>query len=340
MPTRALWGFIAPSLVLMALCIGVPLFFVLGESVQQTRTLYETVEVERCTPGFPQPTCVVETERRAVQDASGAPIRERVFVGGENYAAVLRTDQLAEAVQTRDASALQGAQFWSALRFTLTFTLLTQPIVIALGLAAALAAEATVARLRGVVTFVFLLPFFITPIIGALSVRWLFIGDGVLTIALERLTGQELALFAEGWSLEILMMLYRVWNTTPFAFIVFYAGLRSVDRALLDAATIDGANRWERLRFVTLPHLAPLILFVTLIGLMDGYRVYEEIVGFSAAPQVVSLQWLTVEYLTPDETGNRAIGRASASAALTVAGVMVLLAPALMRFWRERRAAA
>lgn len=339
MPTRTLWVFIAPSLILMFICIGVPLALVLGESLHQTRSIYETVEVERCTPGFPSPTCEITTERRTVLGPDGAPERERVFVGTENYRSILRTDEVAEAIATRDATALEGVQFWSALRFTLTFTLLTQPFVIVLGLMVALAVEATVTRLRGVVTFVSLLPFFITPIIGALSVRWLFIGDGVLTVALERVTGRELALFAEGWTLELLMMLYRVWSTTPFAFIVFYAGLRTVDRALLDAATVDGASRWERLRYVTLPHLAPLILFVTLIGLMDGYRVYEEIVGFSAAPQVVSLQWITVEYLTPDETGNRAIGRASANAALTVAGVMVLLTPALVRFWRERRSA-
>lgn len=339
MPTRALWVFIAPSLVLMFLCIGVPLALVLGESVHQVRTVYETVEIERCTPGFPNPVCETTTERRAVQGPDDAPLRERVFVGAENYRTVLRPDQLTDAIASADASQLQATQFWSALRFTLTFTLLTQPVVIALGLAVALATEATVSRLRGVVTFVSLLPFVITPIIGALSVRWLFIGDGVLTVALERLTGHELALFAEGWTLELLMMLYRVWSTTPFAFIVFYAGLRTVDRAQLDAAIVDGASRWQRLRYVTLPHLAPLILFVTLIGLMDGYRVYEEIVGFSAAPQVISLQWITVEYLTPDETGNRAIGRASANAALTVVGVMILLAPALMKFWRERRGA-
>lgn len=339
MPTRALWAFIAPSLVLMVLCIGVPLVLVLGQSVHQTQTVYETVEVERCTPGFPAPSCVTMTERRAAPGPDGAPLRERAFVGGENYASIVRPDQLAEAIETADTSLLQGVEFWSALRFTLTFTLLTQPLVVALGLAVALATEATIPRLRGAVTFAALLPFVITPIIGALSVRWLFIGDGVLTAALERLTGAELALFAEGWTLELLMMLYRVWSTTPFAFIVFYAGLRTVDTALLEAATIDGASRWQRFRHVTLPHLAPLILFVTLIGLMDGYRVYEEIVGFSAAPQVVSLQWITVEYLTPDETGNRAVGRASANAALTVAGVMLLLTPALVRFWRERRRA-
>ena len=113
------------------------------------------------------------------------------------------------------------------------------------------------------------------------------------------------------------MLIYRVWHTAPFAFIIFYAGLQTVDRDTLESAVIDGASRWERLRFVVLPHLAPLIMFVALIHLMDAYRVFEEVVGFGAEAHVISLQWLTFTLLSPDFTGNRAISRASASSMLT-----------------------
>ena len=51
------------------------------------------------------------------------------------------------------------------------------------------------------------------------------------------------------------------------------------------------------------PHLMPLIVFVTLIHLMDSYRVFEEIVGFSSQAHVISLQWLTYDFLTPDDVG-------------------------------------
>ena len=182
-----------------------------------------------------------------------------------------------------------------------------------------------------------LLPFIITPIIGALSIRWLFIGDGILTAALEWVLERDIAVFAHGWAVEMLMMFYRVWHVAPFAFVTFYAGLQTVSRDQLEAALIDGASGWQRLRFVILPHLAPLTAFVALIHLMDAYRVFEEIVGFSASAHRISLQWMTFDLLQPDDSGNRAIARASASSMLTMIGVVALLIPMLRRVWRERR---
>ena len=99
------------------------------------------------------------------------------------------------------------------------------------------------------------------------------------------------------------MLGYRVWHVTPFAFIVFYAGLQTVSRDTLESAIVDGATRWQRLKLVILPHLSPLILFVSIIHLMDSYRVFEEVIGFRSQAHVISLQWLTYDLLTLDDTG-------------------------------------
>jgi multiple sugar transport system permease protein len=125
----------------------------------------------------------------------------------------------------------------------------------------------------------------------------------------------------------------------PFAFIIFYAGLQTLNQDSIDAAVVDGASRLDRLRYVIVPHLMPLIVFVALIHLMDSYRVFEEVVGFSSQAHVISLQWLTFELLSPDNTGNRAIGRASASSMLTMVGIVILLVPLIMRTWRDQRRA-
>jgi multiple sugar transport system permease protein len=73
---------------------------------------------------------------------------------------------------------------------------------------------------------------------------------------------------------------------------------------------------------------------------MDAYRVFEEVIGFSSQAHRISLQWLTFNYLSPDQAGNRSISRASASAMLTIIGVAFILAPLLMRTWRDHRRAA
>ena len=144
---------------------------------------------------------------------------------------------------------------------------------------------------------------------------------------------RSIAMFAQAWTIELMMMMYRVWHVAPFAAIVFYAGLQTVNQDTVESAIIDGASRWQKLRYVILPHLMPLIVFVTLIHLMDAYRVFEEVIGFSSQAHVISLQWLTYDFLTSDLMGNRSIGRASASSMLTMIGITLLLIPVLRGVW-------
>jgi len=299
--------------------------------------VFERVEQERCTPGFPAPRCETIVSTRPMLDENGRVVTQTIFVGLDTYRALLQPEAVAAAFASGDGvwAALSNIDFYKALRFTLTFTLITLPLVIGLGLAIALAVNAAARSIRGPIIFVSLLPFIITPVIGALSIRWLFIGDGILTNALEALTGREIFMFAQGWTIELLMLFYRVWHVAPFAFVVFYAGLQTVNQDTLESAVIDGASRFERLRYVIVPHLMPLIVFIALIHLMDAYRVFEEVIGFSASAHRISLQFLTYDFLIPDDSGNRSISRASASSMLTMVGIVILLIPLLMRTWRD-----
>ena len=334
---RTFLAFVGPSLFLIFLFIAMPLVGVLWQSFHVTQPLYERVEVETCTPGFLTQTCVTEIKQKPQLDESGKIVTETTFVGLNSYRQVLEFPRLRAALADRSWARVDNIPFWSALRFTLMFTLLTMPLVLGTGLLIALAVNSTFQKIRGPVIFISLLPFIITPVIGALSIRWLFIGDGILTAGLEALLARDIAMFSQGWTIELMMYVYRVWHVAPFAFVVFYAGLQTVNSDTLESAMIDGASRFQRLRYVVIPHLMPLIIFVLLIHLMDAYRVFEEIVGFSSQAYVISLQWLTYDFLVPDETGIRAISRASASAMLTMIGIVLLLILPLRRAWREHR---
>lgn len=337
MPFKTFAAFVGPSIFMMLLFIAFPLASVFSQSFHVTQPVYEIVEVETCTPGFLTQTCTTEEKSVPKLDENGELIKIRRFVGLQSYANVLELGRAKEALATGSWQAFQNIDFWKALRFTLTFTLITLPLVLGVGLLIALVINNASARVRGPVIFVSLLPFIITPVIGALSINWLFRGDGILTATLEWWLARDIAMFAQAWTIEILMMLYRVWHVAPFAAIVFYAGLQTVNQDSLESAVIDGASRWQRLRYVVIPHLMPLIVFVTMIHLMDSYRVFEEVVGFSSQGHVISLQWLTYDFLIPDQAGNRSISRASASAMLTMIGIVLLLIAPLRRTWREHK---
>ncbi|MEM1272771.1 MAG: sugar ABC transporter permease [Pseudomonadota bacterium] len=340
MKFRTFLGFVAPSVVLMVLFIAFPLTTVFIGSFQLTQPILEQVEEETCTPGFLTQTCTTSTVTRPLLDEFGEIVTTTEWVGTLNYTRVLQPEAAWEAISQRSWQALMRIDFWSALRFTLMFTLVTLPLVIGTGLALALVVNNAARAIRGQIIFVSLLPFIVTPVIGALSIRWLFIGDGILTAALEAWLDADLALFAQAWTIELMMLFYRVWHVAPFAFVIFYAGLQTVNQDTLESAIIDGASRWDRLRYVIVPHLMPLIIFISIIHLMDTYREFEAIVGFTAQAHVISLQWLTYDFLVPDDAGNRAFGRASASAMLTMVGIVILLVPLLRRTWRDHKGGA
>lgn len=341
MNNKTFYAFVGPSLVMMLVFIAAPLVSVFVQSFYVTRGVYEEVTVETCSPGFTTQTCVTEIKTQPVLKDNGELKTNTVFVGLDTYRSLLQLERVKAAFSNGDwLGPFQTFDFYKALRFTVMFTLVTLPLVLLLGLGIALAVNNCVRSLRGPVIFVSLLPFIITPVIGALSIRWLFIGDGLLTRGLESLLGYEISMFAQGWTIELMMMFYRVWHVAPFAFVILYAGLQSVNQETIDAAVVDGASRWERLRYVVVPHLQPLLLFVTLIHLMDAYRVFEEVIGFSSEAHVISLQWLTFDFLMPDDSGNRAISRASASSMLTMVGIVILLIPVLRRTWHDHKTGA
>jgi multiple sugar transport system permease protein len=86
-------------------------------------------------------------------------------------------------------------------------------------------------------------------------------------------------------------------------------------------------------RFVVIPHLMPLATFIGLVQLMDNFRVFEPIIGFSAAANATSLSYLIYNDLRGAETP--LFGSAAATSMLTIIGVVILLMPVLIRTWRD-----
>ena len=103
--------------------------------------------------------------------------------------------------------------------------------------------------------------------------------------------GSSLSVKADTGLMWSMLMVYGVWSSAPFAFIVYYAGLQTVNTDTLEAARIDGASRWQQIRHVVIPHLLPLTTFIALIQLMDNFRVFEPIISFNAQAHATSLSW-------------------------------------------------
>jgi multiple sugar transport system permease protein len=319
---RSFVGFTAPSVALMLGLLALPLLLTLWLSTRNCSFEMELVSVQQSGPFGTQAV----TTQRAKVDAAGQPVQQCRSVGAEYYRKVLGLDAAAGAADKT------ANEFWPALRFTLLYVVGTTPFVLAGGLALALAMNRVTQKLKGVFIAASLLPFIVTPVVGALAIKWLFRDNGLVPHLLSHV-GVQVFWMAQAWSAQLLVVIYGVWHVLPFAFIVFYAGLQGVPQDALEAATIDGASAWQKLRYVTLPHLAPLVVFVTLIHVMDAYRVFEPVLVLTQGAFTTSVQYLTYHVLLQEDNPYKA----SAAAVLTIVGIAVLLIPLLRKTWREQR---
>lgn len=341
MKHKTFFWFFLPTGLAMLLFIAMPIVSVVTQSIYAPHPAV-LIEVESCTPLV---GCTTETT--VDQDAT-AELRASQplgrFVGLEiffdrGHLAINEIGTLWSSNDTWEGffKGISNLPFYRAMAFTLTFVAIVTPFTIALGLLVALSINTLHRRLKGVMIFFSLLPFTITPLIGSLILFWMIDSRGIIGNALVYLAGDpDFSLKASSGLMWAALIVYGIWHAAPFAFVVFYAGLQTLPEDQIEAAQIDGATRWQQVKYVTIPHLMPLVTFVALIQLMDNFKVFEPIVGFNAAAHAQSLS----SFIYNDLSGEtRQLSSASATSVLTIIGVAILLMPVLIRTWRDFKGA-
>lgn len=181
------------------------------------------------------------------------------------------------------ATQLQDPLFQRSLWLTVQFTAEAVAIKFLIGLVAALALH-NVRRYRSLLTGLMLAPFIVPEVVTAAIWRFLFNPQfGGLNATLRVLhdwTGGLLG-SAQGlpWTgdpqmaLQSIVMV-NVWKGVPFFTLLALAGLKSIDRELYEAASIDGANAWQRFLNVTLPGLRYVIIVETLFSTISTFNIF------------------------------------------------------------------
>ena len=181
-------------------------------------------------------------------------------------------------VGTRNYAELFGDErFWQALRNTFTYMASVSVIAMVLGLVLALAFGSQ-SRLHQLVRLAFLMPS-VAGGVGAISAwKWMANSEPYgLFNSVRAWFGLEPARFLGDpvWSMVILVMI-GVWSVVGYNMVLFVAGMRAIPSHLYEAATLDGASRWQRLWHVTLPMLRPTLLYVLVTGMIASFQVFYE----------------------------------------------------------------
>lgn len=337
MKHRTFFWFILPTLSAMILFIALPIVSVFVQSlfVQHEQVLIVT---ESCGPFGCEETTTIDSEATAAL-REAQPLGRFNGLGTYFDRSHLAIAEIAEIWRTTTGigtfiSEIMDLKFYAALVFTLTYTFVVTPLVLIFGMAIAVGVNNLPKALRGLAIFISLLPFLVPTIVGSMILSWMVDGDGVIGATLQNVFNDpSLSIKASTPLMWIMLMVYGVWHTLPFSFITFYAGLQTVPSDTLEAARVDGASKWQTMINVVVPHLMPLVSFVTLMLLMDNFRVLEPLVSFQAEAHAQSLSTFIVSDLI--EAGNPLYASAGATSILTIIGVAILLTPVLIRTWRD-----
>src|SRR5512141_3160846 len=186
--------------------------------------------------------------------------RPGVFIGTENYE-WLWDDSI----------------FWLSVFNTLLYTTVASAIKFAIGLYLALLLNENMpfkAMLRALV----LIPFIVPTVLSALAFWWIFDSQfSIISWSLKQmgLITENINFLGDVTWARVCVIFANIWRGVPFVAITLLAGLQTVSPSLYEAATLDGATRWQNFRFITYPLLTPIIAVVMTFSVLFTFTDFQ-----------------------------------------------------------------
>jgi multiple sugar transport system permease protein len=224
------------------------------------------------------------------------------FVGWDNYTDLLTDDR-----------------FVDSMTLSLGYTAATVAAEIALGLAVALVLNLDL-PLVAMFRTIMVVPMMMTPIVAALC--WKLLLDPIHGV-INLLFNTHVIWLGQPATALLTVAAVNVWQNAPYVAVLLLAGLRSLPREPIEAASIDGARRWQIFRYVTLPMLQPYLLVALLLRTIFEFRAFENVYvltggGPADSTMLISIFTYTVSFLSFD----LGLGAASSWMMLVVSLVM------------------
>ncbi|MFE3329762.1 carbohydrate ABC transporter permease [Streptomyces sp. NPDC059176] len=191
------------------------------------------------------------------------------FIGAENYVRLLHDDV-----------------FWESLGVTTVYTALYVPMTVALALGTAVLLHRTVWA-RGFFRGLFFLPYVTSVVLAAVVWKWIYnVEDGLLNASLGVIGIGPVDFLGSDSLVLPSIAAASAWKGFGYSMLILLAGLQSIPREVNEAATIDGANGWQRFRWVTLPLLRPVLFFVLVIEAIQAFQVFDAMYVMTAGGPV------------------------------------------------------
>ena len=224
--------------------------------------------------------------------------------------------------------------FWSSMRATAIFTLISVPLLMVLPLALAVALNKRF-RGRNAVRAIFFAPFVLG--VAVIGLLWRYLLDpnvGVVNYYLDQMGFDRIPFTTATPWVWLALVVPTIWWTAGYNMVIFLAGLQDISPELYEAAELDGANSWQRFRHVTLPGLRPVTIFVFTITILASANLFGQSYLITQGQPGRETRSAIMQI---GEEGLRRFNMGSASAMSTVLTIVLLVVSLIsLSFLRER----
>jgi ABC-type sugar transport system permease subunit len=238
----------------------------------------------------------------SLNDYSG--LQPPIFVGLANYIDLFTTDKY----------------FLQALRNTTLFVLLGMGIGPTLGLLTALLLNQKV-HFQSVFRTAYYLPVMTSLVVVSTIWVMLYNQNGLFNSVLTTLGLQPVGWLSDPKVALISVAIASIWQGFGFETVIFLAALQSIPRELYEAAMMDGANAFQKFRYITLPSLRYVIAFIYIYGIIGSYQVFDQVFVMTSGGPVHSTS--TVVHYLFGRFQDLRLGQASAIAYILFAILMI-----------------
>ncbi|WP_424237965.1 carbohydrate ABC transporter permease [Bhargavaea ginsengi] len=191
---------------------------------------------------------------------------------------------------------LQDSDFYLAIKNTFIFVLGVVPISIALSLGIALLLN-QIKFLSGFFRTVYFLPFVTSTVAISLVWNWLYHRNyGLMNYFLGWFGIDPVHWITDPDYSMLALVIMAVWKGLGFNIILFLVGLNNIDETYYKAAKVDGATGFNRFRNITLPLLGPTLFLVSVLGVINSFKVFDEVYALFQAKPGPAKSTLTIVY--------------------------------------------
>ena len=243
--------------------------------------------------------------------------QDRPFVGGQNY------QRIFDCANLLDPSTCREDRFWRGFYNTAFFVVFQVGGMVALAMLTAVVLNRSVIG-RSFFRSVFFYPVLLSPVVVALIWKWILQRDGLLNAFLVSIGMERIVFFLNANWAVFWVIFISIWAQMGFYMLILLAGLQSIPKDMYEAADMDGANRWQSFRGITLPLLMPTLLVVLVLSVIRAVQVFDQVwVLTGGGPGTATVY--VVQYIYETAFANQTRQFGMAAAASVVLGIVLLV---------------